>query len=168
MKTNRKKGIGFIAGGLATFLIIPYLFRLIGIYFLPGFIYFLIAIVLIGIGVKFLLNKKSFDNETDEFSEYDNINEASNFSQQIKTSNMNKIINVNLTGGIIGLVGDSPQNSLNRRIKKENQNGWKVIQVIPSSSGNILLIVFRLLLLILTLFFYTTANGYYVIMEKKE
>ncbi len=86
----------------------------------------------------------------------------------ISDNKLNKVVNVTLTGGIIGLIGNSPQNSLNRQISKENANGWKVIQIIPSESGNILLIILRLLLLICTLFFYTTANGYYVIMEKKE
>lgn len=78
----------------------------------------------------------------------------------------NKVVNVTLTGGLIGLFGDSPQNSLNNRIKKENANGWRVIQVIPADSGNIFLTIFRLLLLVITLFLFTTSNGYYVIMER--
>jgi len=80
----------------------------------------------------------------------------------------NKIINVTLTGGILGLLADSPQNSLNAKIQKENANGWKVIQVIPADSGNLFLIIFRFVLLVCTLFFYTTANGYYVVMEKVQ
>jgi len=80
----------------------------------------------------------------------------------------NKVVNVTLTGGLIGLFGASPQNSLNSRIKKENANGWRVIQVIPADSGNIFLTIFRLLLLIITLFLFTTANGYYVIMERTQ
>ena len=79
----------------------------------------------------------------------------------------NKVVNVNLTGGIIGLFAGSPQSSLNKRIQAENANGWKVIQVIPADSGNVFLFIFRLLLLLLTLFLFTTANGYYVIMERK-
>lgn len=79
----------------------------------------------------------------------------------------NKVVNVNLTGGIIGLFAGSPQSSLNNRIQAENANGWKVIQVIPAESGNVFLFIFRLLLLLLTLFLFTTANGYYVIMERK-
>lgn len=80
----------------------------------------------------------------------------------------NKVVNVTLTGGLIGLFGASPQNSLNNRIKKENANGWRVIQVIPADSGNIFLTIFRLLLLVITLFLFTTANGYYVIMERTQ
>ena len=81
---------------------------------------------------------------------------------------INKVVNIALTGGLIGLFSSSPQNSLNKIIKKENDNGWRVIQVIPSESGNIFLIIFRLLLLCLTLFLYTTVNGYYIIMERKN
>jgi hypothetical protein len=79
----------------------------------------------------------------------------------------NKVVNVTLTGGIIGLFTSSPPSSLNNTIKRENANGWRVVQIIPADSGNIFLYIFRLLLLIITLFLFTTVNGYYVIMEKK-
>ncbi len=80
----------------------------------------------------------------------------------------NKVLNVTLIGGLIGLFGSSPQKKLNSRIKKENLNGWRVVQIIPADSGNVFLFIFRLLILIITLFLYTTANGYYVIMERTE
>lgn len=85
----------------------------------------------------------------------------------IPSDQTNKVVNVTIASGLIGLFGSSPQNALNNRIKKENANGWRVVQVIPADSGNIFLTIFRLLLLIFTLFLYTTANGYYVIMEKE-
>ena len=80
---------------------------------------------------------------------------------------MNKVVNVTLVGGIIGALSSSPQNRINNVILQENANGYKVIQVIPSASGNIFLTIIRALILVLTLFLYTTTNGYYVIMEKK-
>lgn len=83
-------------------------------------------------------------------------------------SQINKVVNVNLIGGIIGLFSSSPQNRLNEAISEENAYGWKVIQVIPAESGNLFLIILRLLLLVITLFLYTTVNGYYLIMEKKS
>ncbi len=79
----------------------------------------------------------------------------------------NKVINVTLNGGVIGLLADSPQRTLNRRIKKEDAEGWRVVQIIPADSGNIFLTIFRLILLLLTLFIFTTANGYYVVMERR-
>jgi len=86
----------------------------------------------------------------------------------ISVEQTNKVVIVNLTGGIIGLTSSSPQKSLNAKIKKENANGWKVIQVIPADSGNAFLFIFRLFLLLITCFLYTTVNGYYIIMEKKQ
>jgi hypothetical protein len=80
---------------------------------------------------------------------------------------MNKVVNVTLIGGIIGALSSSPQKRINNVILQENANGYKVIQVIPSASGNIFLTIIRALILMLTLFLYTTTNGYYVIMEKK-
>ena len=79
----------------------------------------------------------------------------------------NKVINVTLTGGIIGFLFSSPVNSLNGVIQKENAKGWRVIQVIPAESGNIFLIILRLVILVLTLFLYAPSNGYYVIMERE-
>lgn len=170
MEANKKKGIVFLISGVAAYVIIPYLLHFIGLYFIPWYIYSIIAIILIAIGIKHLLNKSENEEINTDLPNTDKTiaSASKENSQQFKKSNMNKVVNVTLTGGIIGLVGDSPQNSLNRRISKENKNGWRVIQVIPSSSGNILLILLRLLLLVVTLFFYTTANGYYVIMEKNE
>jgi uncharacterized membrane protein len=167
MNSNQKKGIGFIIGGVLSIIIIPRILSLIGLYMIAYYlqsyyIIYVIALVLIGLGIKsFMSNNPEKEDEINPISPDSNQN-ISNLS------NTNKVVNVTLTGGIIGLIGDSPQNSLNRRIKKENANGWKVIQIIPSASGNILLIILRLLILVCTLFFYTTANGYYVIMEKKE
>lgn len=86
----------------------------------------------------------------------------------IGTEQLNKVVVVSLVGGLIGLFFASPQGALNTKIKKENGAGWKVIQVIPSESGNIFLFIFRLFLLILTFFLFTTTNGYYIIMEKSK
>ena len=88
-------------------------------------------------------------------------------NKPIEADQTNKVVNVALTGGIIGLFSTSPQRKLNEAIKRENANGWRVVQIIPADSGNLFLIIYRLLLLTITLFLFTTANGYYVIMEKK-
>jgi len=84
----------------------------------------------------------------------------------ISADQTNKVVNVTLVGGLIGLFTSSPQSSLNNQISKENAKGWRVIQIIPADSGNVFLFIFRLLLLVFTLFLFTTANGYYVVMEK--
>jgi len=110
----------------------------------------------------------SIDKTADVVNDISKTIEEKRENQSIDTSNQkNKVVNISLKGGIIGLLADSPQNTLNRRIKKENANGWKVIQIIPASSGNLFLLVFRIFLLVITLFLYTTSNGYYVVMEKE-
>lgn len=83
-------------------------------------------------------------------------------------SNSNKIVNVSLVGGIIGLLANSPRSALNEAIETENAEGWKVIQIIPADSGNLFLTIFRFVLLLCTFLMYTTANGYYVIMERTQ
>jgi len=161
MSDNQKKGIAFIIGGILSFFIIPFILRSIGLYMIYYYLYsffiiHIIAIVLIGFGIKILISKDDEDSSID-----------SNVSTK-GTVQLNKVVNVTLVGGIIGLIGVRPNNALNSRIKKENANGWRVIQIIPSSSGNLLLSILRILLLIVTLFLYTTADGYYVIMERIE
>tara|TARA_B100000900_G_scaffold336944_1_gene298813 strand:+ start:246 stop:491 length:246 start_codon:yes stop_codon:yes gene_type:complete len=79
----------------------------------------------------------------------------------------NKVVNVNLTGGLIGLLGDSPKNKLNKVVEEESKNGYRVVQIIPAASANLLLSLLRSILLVITLFFYTKSEGYYIIFEKK-
>ena len=167
MNNNQKKGIAFIIGGILSVIIIPFIFRLIGLYFISYYLrafylIYIIAIVLIGFGIKALISK-DVNGSLDEDFTIDSKEVSSQGSVQL-----NKVVNVTLVGGIIGLIGVRPNNVLNSRIRKENANGWKVIQVIPSSSGNLLLTILRVILLIVTLFLYTTADGYYVIMERIE
>jgi hypothetical protein len=90
------------------------------------------------------------------------------YTVEVSSDQKNKVVNVTFIGGLIGLFGSSPQNRLNSRIKKENLNGWRVVQIIPADSGNVFLYIFRFLLLVITLFLYTTTNGFYVIMERTQ
>ena len=112
---------------------------------------FIIMIIIIVIVIFFALKMRKRETETHIFADQ-----------------TNKVVNVTLDGGIIGLLANSPQGALNDKIRAENAKGWKVIQVIPADSGNLFLIIFRFILLIITVFLYTTANGYYVIMERKQ
>ena len=80
----------------------------------------------------------------------------------------NKVSRVILVGGLIGLFTGNPVDSLNKKIKIENLQGWEVIQVIPDTNLNLLTLILRILLLIITLFFYTTSNGYYIILKRKS
>lgn len=166
MTDNQKKGIAFIVGGVLSIFILPFILRLVGLYEISYylqeyFIIYIIALVLIGLGIKQLISSEG----SEDFLSSKESNQVQDTSGQTQ---LNKVVNVTLTGGIIGMLGSSPQNALNNRIKKENANGWRVLQVIPADSGNIFLAILRIIILCLTIFLYTTANGYYVILERKN
>lgn len=165
METHKKKGILFIIAGVASFFLLPIVFmlisNLIGIYIGFYYVHWVVAIILIGLGIKKIVeHNKTLTTPT-------TLTEHTHNNFNIENMAANKIINVTFTGGIIGFFLDSPKNKLNRIVKKENQNGMRVVQVIPAESGNIFLILFRLIILLMTFFLYTPVNGYYVIMEKK-
>lgn len=122
---------------------------------------FLIAVIVVIIAVISFVKRKQ-NSELETILPVDQKNGITNASLA------NKVVNVTVTGGIIGLFVSSPQNSLSGRIKMENANGWRVIQVIPAESGNIFLAIYKLLILIVTLFLYSPANGFYVIMERSK
>jgi len=79
---------------------------------------------------------------------------------------MNKIVNVEMTGGLIGWFTQAPAQRLGQVISKQNAEGWRVVQIMPSSSGNFLLTLFRLILLLATLLLYTETNGFYIVFER--
>ncbi len=166
MTDNQKKGIAFIVGGVLSIFVLPFILQLVGLYEISYylrdyFIIYIIAIVLVGLGIKQLISSEGSEDILS--SQQDNqVQDTSGQAQ------LNKVVNVTLAGGIIGMLGSSPQNALNNRIKKENASGWRVIQVIPAYNGNILLAILRIIILCLTIFLYTTANGYYVILERKN
>ncbi len=182
MNNNQKRGVGFIAASIVLF-IIGYIYpKLIYISPIVMYVLFLGIFIAFVIGVLSLANVKAinklFENKEEDTEEetYEGIANYTqgntNYTQEnninMSQSTTNKIANVTLTGGLLGMLADSPQNALNRRIRKENAQGWEVVNIIPSASGNILLSIFRILLLIVTLGIFTTANGYYIILKRSN
>ncbi|MCU4176474.1 hypothetical protein [Carboxylicivirga sp. N1Y90] len=78
----------------------------------------------------------------------------------------NKVVNVPLSGGLLGTIGSSPKSRLSIEIEAANKHGWNVKQVLPASSGSLLYSLLRIILLVITLFLYTIEPGYYLILEK--
>lgn len=81
---------------------------------------------------------------------------------------MNKVIEVPLTGGLIGLFVASPHRALHNAVARENAEGWRVVQVIPAASGSIFYFLLRNLLLLVTLFLYTFDPGFYIFLERND
>lgn len=167
MNENQKKGLYYILAGILAYFFVGYLISilLIPLKFLIGsyavelystvpYIKVIVAFILVAKGISTAI----FENKNNTIK--------ANMIPDSNDTTANKVVNVTLTGGLIGLFLDSPQNSLNRKIRKENANGWEVVQIIPSQSGNILEFILRILLLLVTFFLFTTANGYYIIMKR--
>lgn len=81
---------------------------------------------------------------------------------------VNKVINMSLAGGLIGLMTTNPRRSLDNLIDKHNQDGWNLVQVIPSEDRNIIMFILKLIVLICTIGLYTFGSGYLLIMEKDK
>jgi hypothetical protein len=79
----------------------------------------------------------------------------------------NKVVRVEVSGGIIGVLIGSPRASLTRVIDAENAQGWRVRQVLADPFANALQQLIRLLILILTIFLWTPATGFYVVFERE-
>lgn len=164
---NKNKLLGFvlIVSGLLSIFIFPailHLFNLYNLYFvvMEYNIRYLIGIIISGYGLNFLFNK-NLNNVDDALDSTD-----LSIGERTITQQDNKIMKISLTGGLIGLFLGKPHDLLNDRIKKENSQGWEVVQILPDTNVNLLTIILRLALLVFTLLLYTKANGYYIVFKK--
>ena len=87
-------------------------------------------------------------------------------ASDVPEGRLNKVVRVTLKGGLLGMLSDDPHRTLSAAIARENQDGWKVVQVIPDDTGNLVIMIIRFVILMLTLLLYMPANGYWVVMEK--
>jgi hypothetical protein len=166
MNENQKKGLIIIVLGILAFFIIPFLlnllfFKLLNLYYdwvfiSIRFIPILVSVGLIVYGIITLFKKVVETNES----------QANIIQPVIGDCNHNKIVNITLWGGLLGLFASSPKQKIAKAIEKENLNGFRVVQVIEAASGNLFLWLLRLIILIITIFIYTPANGYYITFEK--
>ena len=75
-----------------------------------------------------------------------------------------KVVNVNFFGGIMSLI-NSPRRRLENVIKTHNDEGYRVVFVLPGRF-NIVFLLVSIIILIGTLFIWQPAPGYIVIFEK--
>ena len=169
MNNNQIKGVALIIGGILSAFILPFLLRLILGYDWDSLIYsypiipkifYLFALVLSGFGVYSLISK---------VDKNDNADDTNKISESVKSEvQTNKVVKITVVGGLIGLLVGNPVESLNKRIKTENSQGWEVVQILPDTSINLLIWILRLILLAITFLFYTTSNGYYIVLKQKS
>lgn len=80
---------------------------------------------------------------------------------------MNRVVRVSVSSGIIGMLLSDSRGALEKTIAKCNNQGYRVVQVIPDGGGNIFRLLLKLICLICTLFLWTFDDGYILILEAK-
>ncbi|MBB5720936.1 hypothetical protein FHS72_000540 [Loktanella ponticola] len=78
---------------------------------------------------------------------------------------MNKVVRVNFSGGLLGLVLGSSRGKIESVVQVHNRDGWNVAEVIPYNP-NLALILLRFVILVLTLGLWTISTGFLFILEK--
>lgn len=169
-KAKRKTGVTRIYLGVGVLFVIPFLiFNLADNIFSLGIMDYaaemsitpVISILIHVLGIFFIV----FGIVTLKSSQKDKTVEKEIVAAE-SNQNHNKIVNVSLWGGLLGIFSDSPKDRLTRAIKRENTAGYRVVQIEKGRSGSFLLYLLRLIILLLTIFIYTPSNGYYISFEK--
>ena len=80
---------------------------------------------------------------------------------------INKIIQLNISGGLIGLVLTNPRRALESCIMKENQDGWNAVYFTHHKDTNIFMSILKLAVLLCTLFLWTWGAGYMILFERE-
>ena len=78
----------------------------------------------------------------------------------------NKVVRIELSGGIGGLIFTNPRRALANKIYEENEKGWICHQIMPHIETNIIVKILQILVLIFTLFLWTWGAGYMVLFKK--
>lgn len=164
MTDNQKKGIALILGGILFFFLFGMILEIFNLGSLSYFLYeyhlmALFSLGLVGFGINVLISENTP-------SEYEETSLPQNIHTYINNNNqMNKVVKISLTGGLIGFIAGDAISLLNRRIREENAQGWEVIQVLPDTDANLVTVIIRIILLCITSFLFTTTNGYYVVLK---
>ena len=78
-----------------------------------------------------------------------------------------KVVRVEFTGGLIGLLFTDPEKEINRVIHEASLDGWEVDHMVFHRAQNILVVLLEGVLLVLTLGLYTFSPGYMILFKKR-
>ena len=78
----------------------------------------------------------------------------------------NKIVRVELSGGIFGMLFTNPRRALDKCVQKENEDGWEVHQIMNHTDTNFFVSILKLVILICTVFIYTWGAGYLLVFKR--
>lgn len=80
----------------------------------------------------------------------------------------NEIHYIEIYGGILGAFLGSDKHLLNKRFKKLNAEGWRILSIHPQAQVDLFKKIMRAVMLVVTLFMFTWSDGYYVLSEKSK
>ena len=80
----------------------------------------------------------------------------------------NKVIQINLMGGLVGLMATNPRKALDDRIDAENKDGWNAVYFMPHKDTNLLVILAKIAVLIVTIGLWTWGAGFMVLFEREQ
>ena len=79
---------------------------------------------------------------------------------------MNKVVQISLASGLIGLIATNPRRALEQCILRENTAGWTCIYFTGHQDTNILMTLLKALVLVCTLGLWTWGAGYMVLFHR--
>ena len=80
----------------------------------------------------------------------------------------NKIVRIELSGGIIGMIFTNPRRALDKEVQKQNRDGWECHQIMSNPAPNMFVKILQFVALLLTLFLYTWGAGFLIKLKKSE
>ena len=78
-----------------------------------------------------------------------------------------KVVRVEFTGGLLGLLFTDPEKDINKVIHKESLDGWEVDHMVYHRTQNLLVLAIQMAVLVVTLGLITITPGYMILFKKR-
>ena len=80
----------------------------------------------------------------------------------------NKVVRVEFTGGLIGLLFTDPEKDINKVIHKESLDGWEVDHMVYHRTQNVFVLALQMVALVCSLGLVTITPGYMILFKKRS
>jgi len=80
----------------------------------------------------------------------------------------NKVVHIDLMGGLIGMLFTRPRHALDSRIKRENTDGWRAVYILKHSDSNLFSMLLKLVVLVCTIGLFTWGAGYMILFARDD
>ena len=79
-----------------------------------------------------------------------------------------KVVRVEFTGGLIGLLFTDPEKEINRVIHEASLDGWEVDHMVFHRTQNVLVLALQMAALVVSLGLFTITPGYMILFKKRS